>query len=150
MNDETAWPDDEPTHRLRPPATTPTAGLDALAAVLDGTPRQPATVALGLTVGRRAELVGPRRIALESLSGHADVTVDDDHTSGTVPLTGTTFDDLAELFEELDYAVVEDTTGVAIADWREETLRFALPSETLASVEDAVGGDVADRIDRVD
>jgi hypothetical protein len=145
MVDETpTWPDSEARYRLRPPAES---GLDALAAVLDAAPRTPDGVALRLALGRRADLFGPRRIALESLSGHPDVTVDDDHTAGTVPLTDGTFEDLAALFESLDRAVVRDGDGTAIVAWDGRTLRFALPDAAVESLRDGLDDDVADRIE---
>lgn len=149
-SESVAWPSTEPSYRLRPPATETEAALDALAAVLDATPRHPERVSVRLAVGRRTDIVGPRRIALESLSGHEDVTVDDDHTIGTVALTDETFTDLTELFADLDRAVVFDPDGVAIADWRDEMLRFALPESAVEGVREGVDAAVADRIERVD
>ena len=145
-----AWPTAEPSYRLRPPATDEDAALDALAAVLDATPRDAERLSVRLAIGRRTELLGPRRIALEALSGHADVTVADDHAVGTVPLADGAFADVAELFDDLDRAVVWDPDGVAIADWRDEVLRFALPADAVAAVRDAVEAAVADRIERAD
>ena len=145
-----AWPSAEPSYRLRPPATDEAAALDALAAVLDASPRRPERLSLRLAIGRRMDLLGPRRIALESLSGHEDVTVADDHTIGTLALTDETFADLAELFADLDRAVVWDADGVAIADWRDEVLRFALPETAVAQVREGIDAAVADRIERVD
>jgi len=145
-----AWPSAEPSYRLRPPATDEAAALDALAAVLDATPRSPERVSVRLAIGRRTDLVGPRRIALEALSGHDDVTVADDHTIGTVALTDETFADLAELFSDLDRAVVFDPDGVAIADLRDGDLRFAVPEDAVDRVRDAVDPALADRIERLE
>ena len=145
-----AWPSAEPSYRLRPPATDETAALDVLAAVLDGTPRQVERVSLRLAVGRRMDLLGPRREALEALSGHEDVTVADDHTVGTVALTDERFADLAELFADLDRAVVVDADGVAIADWRDGELRFALPADVVGTVGEGLDDAVADRIERME
>ncbi len=145
-----AWPSTEPSYRLRPPATDETGALDALAAVLDASSRRAERVSLRLAIGRRVDLLGPKREALEALSGHADVTVADDHTVGTAPLTEATFADLAELFADLERAIVWDPEGVAIADWRDGVLRFALPAEMVAHVRDGVDAALADRIERVD
>ncbi|PSP64606.1 hypothetical protein BRC76_01545 [Halobacteriales archaeon QH_8_67_36] len=145
-----AWPSAEPSYRLRPPATDEDAAIDALAAVLDVTPRRPERLSLRLAVGRRMDLLGPRRDALEALSGHDGVTVADDHTVGTVTLTEATFADLAELFADLDRAAVRDPDGVAIADWRDAILRFALPESAAEQVRGSVDAAVADRIERVD
>ncbi|MBX0295713.1 hypothetical protein [Haloarcula nitratireducens] len=144
------WPDDEPLFRVRPPVSDEDAGLDALAAVLDTTPRRPETAFCYLDRGRRADLVGPGRVELEALSGHADVTVDADHTAGTVPFTPQTFDALATLFDELSYLVVRDADDVAIAEWRAETLRFALPESGLETVKNSLDAATADRIERAE
>jgi len=149
-SESVAWPSAEPSYRLRPPATDEEAALDALAAALDATPRQAVRLSLRLAVGRRMDLLGPRREALEALSGHDEVTVANDHTVGTVPLTGATFADLAELFADLDRAIVFDPEGVAIADWRDGVLRFAVPAAAVETVWEAVDATVADRIERVD
>ena len=145
-----AWPSAEPSYRLRPPATDEAAALDVLAAVLDATPRQVERVSVRLAVGRRTDIVGSRRIALESLSGHTDVTVADTHTIGTLSLTDETFADLAELFADLDRAVVFDPEGVAITDWRDRVLRFALPEPTVQQVREGVDSGTANRIERDD
>ncbi|WP_135303692.1 hypothetical protein [Haloarcula amylovorans] len=144
------WPDGESRFRVRPPVSDEEAGLNALATVLDTTPRRPDTAFCYLDIGRRADLVGPRRVELETLSGHADVTVDADHTAGTVPFTAETFDALATLFDELSYLVVRDVEGVAIAEWREETLRFALPDGDVKAMKNALDARTADRIERVE
>jgi len=145
-----AWPSAEPSYRLRAPATDEAAALDVLAAVLDATPRSPERVSVRIAIGRRMDIVGPRREALEALSGHEDVTVADGHTIGTVALTDGTFADLAELFDDLDRAVVFDPDGVAIADWRDGDLRFALPADGVETVRETVDAAVADRIERID
>ncbi|MDS0282108.1 hypothetical protein [Haloarcula onubensis] len=145
-----AWPSTEPSYRLRPPATDEAAALDAFAAVLDATPRQAERVSVRLAIGRRMDLVGPRREALEALSGHNAVTVADDHTIGTVPLTDETFADLAELFTDLDRAIVWDSEGVAVADLRDGALRFALPADAAEGVRAQLDAPAADRIERVD
>ncbi|MFC6757064.1 MULTISPECIES: hypothetical protein [Haloarcula] len=145
-----AWPSTEPSYRLRPPATDEAGALDALAAVLDASPRRAERVSLRLAIGRRVDLLGPKREALEAVSGHTDVTVADDHTVGTAPLTEATFADLAELFGDLDRAIVFDPDGVAIADWRDGVLRFALPEAAVEAVRDGVDAAVADRIQRAD
>ena len=144
-----AWPSAEPSYRLRPPTTDEDAALDALAAVLDATPRQAERVSVRLGVGRRMDLLGPRREALESLSGHDDVTVAADHTVGTLALTAETFADLAELFADLDRAIVFDPDGVAIADWRDGSLRFALPAEVVGTVGEGLDDAVVDRIEQL-
>jgi len=144
-----AWPSAEPGYRFRPPATDERVALDVLAAVLDGTPRRAERVSIRLTIGRRTDILGQRREALESLSGHDDVTVHDDHTIGTVPLTGETFDGLVRLREDIDRAVVFDPDGVAIADRRDGILRFALPADAVELVRESAAT-VADRIERVE
>lgn len=145
-----AWPSAEPSYRLRPPATDEDAVLDALAAVLDASSRCAKRVSVRLAIGRRVDVLGPRRVALEALSGHDDVTVADDYTVGTVPLTAETFADLAELIADLDRAVVWDPEGVAIADLRDGQMRFALPAEAVEQVRDGLNAAVADRIERVE
>jgi hypothetical protein len=142
-----AWPDDEPAYRLRPPAADEDAGLEALAAVLDATPRAPSTAVVRLGVGRRTALVGPRRNALEALSGTSAVTVHDDRTTGIAPLTGESFEAIATLFPDLDRLLVRDEDDVAIAEWREETLRFTLPDVALGSLQSDLGEALADRIE---
>ena len=144
-----AWPSAEPSYRLRPPATDEAAALDALAAVLDATPRSPERLSVRLAIGRRTDVVGPRRVALEALSGHEDVTVAEDHTIGTLALTDETFADLAELFADIERAVVFDPEGVAIADWRAGVLRFALPETAVERVRAGLDATVADRVERV-
>ena len=143
-----AWPSAEPSYRLRAPATDEAAALDVLAAVLDATARQTERVSVRLGIGRRMDLLGPRREALEGLSGHADVTVADDHTIGTLTLTEAAFADLAELFADIERAVVFDPDGVAIADLRDGELRFALPETAVERVREGVDASVADRIER--
>ncbi|WP_262179866.1 hypothetical protein [Haloarcula laminariae] len=148
MTEQTpTWPEREPSYRLRPPATDLSAGLDGLAAALDATPRQPETATVKLRIGRQTDVIGPRREALEALSGYPDVTVDAGTTAGTVPLTGETFDALAELFEDVERALVRDADGVAVAEWRDERLRFALPSDAVSRVRAAVD---AERIEQVE
>jgi hypothetical protein len=144
-----AWPSVEPSYRLRPPATDDAVPLDALAAVLDATPRRAERLSLRLAVGRRMDLLGPRREALEALSGHDDVTVADDHTIGTLALTGESFDALVDLRDDIDRVVVWDPDGVAIADWRDGVLRFALPDDAVEGVRAGLDGAVADRIEPV-
>ena len=148
-SESVAWSSAEPSYRFRPPATDEAATLDVLAAVLDAASRSPERISLRLAIGRQMDVVGPQRVALEALSGHDDVTVADDHTIGTVPLTGETFDALVDLRETIDRAVVWDPEGVAIADLRDGVLRFALPAEAVGSVREEVQG-VADRIERAD
>lgn len=145
-----AWPSTEPSYRLRPPATDEAAVLDVLAAVLDLSPRRAERVSVRLAIGRRVDLLGPKREALEALSGHDDVTVDDDRTIGTVPLTAATFADIAELLDELDRAVVWDADGVAVADLRNGVLRFAVPEAAIETVREGVDAAVADRIEQVE
>jgi len=145
-----AWPSAEPSYRLRPPATDEAGALDVLAAVLDATPRRSERVSVRLAIGRRMDLLGPRREALEALSGHSEVTVAEDHTIGTLALTDETFVDLAELFADLERAIVFDSEGVAIADLRDDILRFALPETAVERVRDGVDAAVADRIQRVE
>jgi len=145
-----AWPSAEPSYRLRPPATDEAGALDVLAAVLDATPRRSERVSVRLAIGRRMDLLGPRREALEALSGHSEVTVAEDHTIGTLALTDETFADLAELFADLERAIVFDSEGVAIADLRDDILRFALPETAVERVRDGVDAAVADRIQRVE
>jgi len=144
-----AWPDDEPAYRLRPPAADEGAGLDALAAVLDATPRGPSTAVVRLTVGRRTDAVGPRRTALETLSGVSAVTVHDDRTTGIAPLTDECFEAIATLFTDVDRLLVRDDEDVAIAEWRDETLRFALPADAVERVRECVDPAVADRIEQL-
>ncbi|MDS0259932.1 hypothetical protein NDI56_11055 [Haloarcula sp. S1CR25-12] len=142
-----AWPDDEPAYRLRPPAADEGAGLDALAAVLDATPRGPSTAVVRLAVGRRTDVVGPRRRALETLSGVSAVTVHDDRTTGIAPLTGECFEAIATLFTDVDRLLVRDDEDVAIAEWRDETLRFALPDAAVEALQSDLDGALVDRIE---
>lgn len=141
-----AWPADAPRHRLRLPAADTEDALDAVATVLDALDA-PETVFCHLEIGRRADF-GPRRTTLESLSGHADVVVADHQTAGTVPLTSATFEALAELYDDLAYAVVRDAAGEPVLEQRTETLTFvASPAavETLSLPESLTG-----RLERVD
>lgn len=148
MDDETpTWPDSEARYRLRPPAGT---GLDVFAAVLDATPRDPTTVALRLGIGRQAELLGPRRIALEGLSGHTAVSVAEDHTAGTVPLSGGAFEDIAGLFGAIDRAVVRDAGGTAIVQWDGEEFQFALSDAAIERLRGGLDTAVAARLDPAD
>jgi len=148
------WPDGESRHRVRPPASRDgteegpagSPAADALATVLDATPRQPKTAFCYLSVGRRVDLVGPERTALEALSGHADVRVDTDHTAGTVPLTGETFDAIVRLLDSVEYLLIRDDAGDAITEWRPETLRFSVPD--VESVESALPPALAERVER--
>jgi len=149
------WPDDESRHRVRPPASDDreegpagSPAADALAAVLDATPREPSTAFCYLSVGRRVDLIGPERTALEALSGHADVRVDTDHTAGTLPLTGETFDAIVALLDEVEYLLIRDENGDAIAEWRSETLRFSVPD--IESVTTALTPALAERVERDD
>jgi len=151
------WPDDESRHRVRPPVSEEredgegaagSLAADALAAVLDATPREPATVFCYLSVGRRVDLVGPERTALEALSGHADVRVDTDHTAGTIPLTGETFDAVVRLLDQVEYLLIRDDTGDAVAEWRQETLRFSVPE--LGPVTAALPPTLSERVERDD
>lgn len=150
-----AWPDSESRHRLRPPAgerepeeegPAGSPAADALAAVLDATPREPTTAFCYLSIGRRVDLIGPERTALEALSGHADVRVDTDHTAGTVPLTGETFDAIVRLLERVEYLLIRDDAGDAIAEWRPATLRFSVPD--IDAVAAVLNPPLADRIER--
>lgn len=145
-----AWPSAEPSYRFRPPADEVTAAVDVVAAVLDATERSPERVSLRVDIGRQADVVGPRRVALESLSGHEAVTVADDHTIGTVPMTPETFDAVVDLWVDIDRAVVWDPDGVPIAEWLEERLRYALPEAAGQQVRAAVPDGVASRIERVE
>lgn len=145
-----AWPDDEPAYRLRPPAAAEGAGLDALAALLDVSPRKPATAVVRLAVGRRTDLVGPRRNALESLAGISAVTVHDDRTTGIAPLTGESFEAIATLFADLDHLLVRDDDEVAIAEWRDETLRFALPEAAVEALRSDLDAALAARIEALE
>ncbi|GGN91099.1 MULTISPECIES: hypothetical protein [Haloarcula] len=142
------WPDDGPRFRVRPPAGDTDARVDALAAVLDASPRRPDELFVYLDVGRRAGLTGRPRFELETLSGHADVTVDGDHTAGTVPLTGETFDAVTTLVDEVTYLLVRDADGVALVEWREETVRFTVPEDALSAVRTGLDAATADRVER--
>jgi hypothetical protein len=144
------WPSAEPSYRLRPGADQETAPVDVFAVVLDATDRSPERVSLRLGIGRRTDVVGPRRVALEGLSGHEDVTVAGDHAIGTVPVTDETFDSLVPVWADIDRAVVWDAEGVPIVEWRDGQLRFALPTAAAQQVQEDVSAAVAARIERVE
>ncbi|WP_254279432.1 hypothetical protein [Haloarcula marina] len=144
------WPDEESRFRVRPRAEDADARADALAAVLDASPRRPDSLFVSLEVGRRTDLTGRPRFELETLSGHPEVTVADDHTAGTVPLTGEAFDAVATLAEDVAYLVVRDADGLALAEWRGETVRFAVPETRLSSVTESLDAATADRVERLD
>ena len=124
--------------------------MDVFVAVLDATDRAPERLSLRLDIGRQTDIVGPRRVALESLSGHEDVTVDDDHTIGTLPLTDETFDSLVALWSEVDRAVVWDPDGVPVVEWRDGRFRYALSDAAAQAVRAAVPDGAAARIERVE
>ncbi|MBX0324216.1 hypothetical protein EGH21_14350 [Halomicroarcula sp. F13] len=142
------WPDDEPRFRVRQPAEATDARVDVLAGVLDATPRDAETTFLYLDVGRRADVTGRPRFELETLSGHPDVTVADDHTAGTVPFSAETFEAVATLADEVAYLVVRDADGDALVEWREETVRFSVPEDALTAVTTGLDAGTADRVER--
>ncbi|WP_276273195.1 hypothetical protein [Haloarcula litorea] len=143
------WPDDEPRFRVRPPASDGGARLDAVAAALDATPRSPDTAFLYLAVGRRSDL-GRDRAALEDLARHPDVTVDDDHTAGTVPMDGETVAALVDLVDAVEYALVRDGDGTAVVEWRDETVRVALPAAAADAMRAELPDALAARVERED
>lgn len=150
-DDESAveWPTGTPRYRLQLPATEgESAALDVLAAVLDASPRQPVSATAEIAAGRRAD-ADRIRSALADLAGHPDVTVGDRETSGTVPLTGDTFDALAALTDETRSLVVRDDAGIAILQRRDDRFTFAVPGSTMETVESALSASLLERLDLV-
>jgi len=142
------WPRDETRYRLELPDPDEAVGLDALAAVLDASPREAETAFVHLGLGRRAD-PGGERFAVETIASHGGVTAADGHTTGRVPLTAETFDALARVHgDALRYAVVCDADGRAIVERDWTTLRFSLPPSAVESVRDAVAPLDGDRIER--
>jgi len=150
LDDETVvdWPADTPRYRLALPATETEAALDLLATIMDTSPRQPASMAVRVTAGRRADADHVRR-ALSDLAAHPDVTVGDRETTGTVPLTGDTFDALAVLADETRALVVRDADGVAILKRRDDRFTFAMPETAVEAVKSSLSAGLHDRIDFV-
>jgi hypothetical protein len=142
------WPEDEIRHRFELSEPDEAVGLDVLAAVLDASPRAPTETFVHLGLGRR-DNPGGERFAVETIAGHTDVSATDTHTTGTVPMTGETFDALARLHgQTLVYAVVCDDDGRAILERDWTTLRFSLPPSAVEAVREAVGSADAERFEQ--
>lgn len=145
--DGVRWPLDEQRYRFELSAPDEQAGLDAFAAVLDASQREPEQVFVHLGLGRRDD-PGGERFAVETLAGHTGVTATDTHTTGIVPMTDETFDALARVYgDTLVYALVCDADGRAIVERDWTTLTFAVLEPAFDSVRDAVGPAVAERFD---
>lgn len=143
------WPTSETRCRLDLTDPAEQAGLDTLAAALDLTPRSPETAFVHLGLGRRDD-PGGERFAVETIARHADVTATGHHTTGTVPLTGETFDALSRLHgDALVYAVVADDAGRAIVERDWTTLRFSLPASMVEKFDRIVDSAVGDRVERI-
>ncbi|MBV0900253.1 hypothetical protein [Haloarcula salina] len=146
--DGPTWPREETRYRLELTDPDEAVGLDALAAVLDASPRVPESAFVHLGLGRRADL-GDERFAVETIASHGGVTAADGHTTGRVPLTGETFDALARVHgDALRYAVVCDDDGRAIVERDWTTLTFSLPASAVGAVRAAAESLDDDRIER--
>jgi len=146
---EVEWPTDTPRYRLTLPATEDEAALDVLAAIMDASPRQPASAEFRATAGRRADADHARR-ALSDLAAHPDVTVGDRETSGAVPITGDTFDALAVLTDETRVLVVRDEDGTAIVKRRDDRFTFTVPEASIETIESLLSGVLVERLERLD
>jgi hypothetical protein len=142
---EVEWPTDTSRYRLTLPATEDEAALDVLAAIMDASPRQPASADLRVTAGRRADADHVRR-ALSDLAAHPDVTVGDRETSGAVPITGDTFDALAVLAGETRALAVRDEDGTAILKRRNDRFTFAVPEPSIETIESSLPGVLVERL----
>jgi hypothetical protein len=146
---EVEWPGDARRYRLQTPAADEDAPLDVLAAVLDATPRAPATATVRIGAGRRDDRDRVRS-ALADLAAHPDVRVGDGETSGTVPVTNDTFAALADVSAEIRALVVRDDDGRPILERRGERFRFVLPAERADRLRDTLPAAIADRLDAVE
>jgi hypothetical protein len=144
--DDVEWPADEQRYRLQTPATDDEAPLDVLAAVLDASPRTPATATVQIGAGRRDDRDRVRS-ALSDLAAHPDVRVDDGETSGTVPVTDDTFAALADLSDDVRALVVRDDDEAPILERRGERFRFVLPDGRVEALRSTLPTATFDRLD---
>jgi hypothetical protein len=125
------------------------AGLDVLAAVLDTTPREPATVAVHVEHGRRNDLQGDRRDALERLAANPEVTALADDTAGAAPATDETVEAVFRLYgPDLRRATVLDEDGLAIVEYLDGRVEFSLPAARIDEVRSALPDGVGGRLTR--
>ena len=142
------WPDDQ-RFRLTVPASDEPAAMDVLAAVLDASPRRPDSVLVHVDAGRRDDRERIRS-ALSDLAAHPDVTVADRATTGSVSLTGDTFDALVDLSPSLRHLLVLDADGHLLVVRSEDRFRFALPPSAADTLRSTLPDALADRIETVD
>ncbi|MFB6222294.1 MAG: hypothetical protein ABEH86_01305 [Haloarcula sp.] len=147
-DDGVRWPLGENRYRFELAAPDESVGLDVLAAVLDASPRTPAQAFIHLGLGRQDD-PGSARFAVETLASHTSVTATENHTTGTIPLTGETFDALARVDSDtLLYVVVCDGDGRAIVERDWTTLQFSLPASAVGTVREGVDS-TAERFEQV-
>lgn len=142
------WPDVS-RFRLTLPATDESGALDVLAAILDASPRRPDSALVHVAAGRRDDRDRVRS-ALSDLAAHPDVTVADHETTGSVPLTGDTFDALAALSPAIRHLLVLDADGYLVLARTDERFAFALPASAAETVRSTLPAAVADRLEPVD
>lgn len=142
-----SWPADEAQFSVD--VDRAEAGLDVLAAVLDATPREPATLAIHVEHGRGNDLQGDRRDALERVAASPNVTALAADTAGTAPATAETLEAMFLLFDaDLRRATVLDGTGLAIVEYLDRQLEFSLPAARIGEVRSALPSGVGDRLTR--
>ncbi|WP_018257036.1 hypothetical protein [Halomicrobium katesii] len=147
--DDAEWPAETPRYRLVVPATAPElASIELLATVLDESPRSPAAATVRVGSGRRDDRDRVRH-ALADLAAHSDVAVGHEETTGSVPLTGDTFDALADVSPEIRTLVVRDADGLAIVTRRDERFTFAMPDEAIEAVESSLPSSLRERLEGV-
>jgi hypothetical protein len=144
-----SWPADEAQFGVDLAAGADEAGLDVLAAVLDATPREPATLAVHVELGRRDDTVGDRRGALERLAGYPDVTALATDTAGTAPATPEALDAVFRLYgAALRRVTVLDEAGLAILESLDGRVEFSLPAARISEVRSALPEAVRNRVAR--
>ena len=144
-----SWPADEAQFGVELADAADGAGLDVVAAVLDATPRDPATLAVHVERGRRADLTGERRHALERLAANPDVTALAADTAGTAPATSEVLDAVFRLYDAgLRRATVLDESGLAIVESLDGRVEFSLPAADIAAVRSTLPGSIGDRLAR--
>jgi|GEM_PF-964461 len=142
------WPD-APRFRLTLPATEESAALDVLAAILDASSRRPDSVVVHVDAGRRDDRERVRS-ALSDLAAHPDVTVADHETIGSVPLTGDTFDALADLSPSLRHLLVLDPDGHLVLARTDDRFTFTLPASAAETVRSTLSDELVDRLEPAD
>ena len=148
-NGRWSWPADEAQFSVDVGSGVDDAGLDVLAAVLDATPRESATLAVHVEHGRRNDLQGGRRDALERLAANPDVTALTDDTAGTAPATAETLEAVFRLYgTDLRRATMLDEGELAIVEYLDGQVEFSLPAERIDEVRSPLPERVRDRLTR--